>query len=112
MVDEALLAAAGTGLCERLRAMLEASGADAAVIDVAALADPDVGTVDALARVLLTARRLGRDVRLRHVSRRLCELLAFVGLDELVSPTGRGFRGRGEWAGRTAGTSARCRGRR
>lgn len=71
-------------LCERVRYLLTDSGADVAILDVAALTDPDVGTVDALARVLLTARRLGRDVRLRHASKCLLALLALAGLDDIV----------------------------
>jgi hypothetical protein len=49
------------------------------VCDVGALA-PDAVTVDALARLQLTARRLGMEMRLRHASSELQDLLAFVGL--------------------------------
>ena len=41
---------------------------------------PDAATVDALARLQLAARRLGLEIRLRHASSELQELLAFVGL--------------------------------
>ena len=60
------------------------------VCDVAAL-DPDAVTVDALARLQLRARRLGFAVVLRGSSRELRELLAFVGLDEVlrVEPGGQ-----------------------
>ena len=47
----------------------------------------DLELVDALARLQLTARRLGCSVRLRDPSDRLCELLALVGVaDVLVGP--------------------------
>ena len=49
------------------------------VCDVGSLA-PDAVTIDALARLQLTARRLGGEVRLRHASSELQELLDFVGL--------------------------------
>jgi ABC-type transporter Mla MlaB component len=72
------------GLCERVRVLADGSDAEVVVCDVGALVDPDAVTVDALARLQLTARRLGRRVRLRHASAELRELLAFVGLDEVV----------------------------
>ncbi len=53
------------------------------VCDVGALA-PDAGVVDALARLQLTARRLGVEIRLRHASSELQELLAFVGLRDVL----------------------------
>jgi hypothetical protein len=52
--------------------------------DVAGLEDPDMGTVDALARMALAARRLGCDVELRHARPDLLELLVLAGLDELA----------------------------
>jgi ABC-type transporter Mla MlaB component len=72
------------GLCERVRVVLEASGADLVVCDVGALIDPDAVAVDALARLQLMARRLGRHVRLHHASRELKELLAFMGLNDVL----------------------------
>jgi len=53
------------------------------VCDVGALAS-DVGAVDALARLQLIARRLGLEIRLRHASGELQELLAFVGLRDVL----------------------------
>lgn len=67
-------------LCERLGALLEGSDADLVVCDVGALDDPDAATVDALARLQLTARRHGRRVALRHARRALQDLLALAGL--------------------------------
>lgn len=51
--------------------------------DVAEL-KPDAVTVAALARIQLTARRLGREIRLRHASDTLLELVAFMGLAEIL----------------------------
>ena len=53
--------------------------------DVAAVADPDLATVEALARVELTAMRTGGGICLRGASVELLELLALCGLPfELV----------------------------
>lgn len=72
------------GLCERVRALLTTRGADVVTCDVAAVEHPDATAVDALARLQLTARRLGRSIRLRHAPDDLRELLALTGLsDEL-----------------------------
>jgi hypothetical protein len=51
----------------------------AIVCDASALA-ADLGTVDLLARLQLGARRRGSEVRLRHASAELEQLLDFVGL--------------------------------
>jgi anti-anti-sigma regulatory factor len=70
-------------LCERVRTLV-AGGDRRIVCDVAALTDPDVRTVDALARLQLTAKRLGGSIRLRGTSTRLEELLALIGLGEVM----------------------------
>jgi hypothetical protein len=59
--------------------------------DLGACVNPDLGTVDALARIQLVARRYGFYVRLQDVSRDLEELLAFAGLADvlLVEPLGQ-----------------------
>jgi hypothetical protein len=49
------------------------------VCDVGALA-PDAAAVDALARLQLTTKRLGYEIRLRNASVDLQDLLDFVGL--------------------------------
>ena len=50
----------------------------------------DLGTVDALARLRLAARRSGLELRLRHVSDELLELITFVGLAEALGLEPRG----------------------
>jgi ABC-type transporter Mla MlaB component len=72
------------GLCERGRVLLEGCVGDMVVCDVSALICPDAVTVDALARLQLTARRLGRQVQLRHACGELQELLALMGLSDVV----------------------------
>ncbi|MBA3552095.1 MAG: STAS domain-containing protein [Actinobacteria bacterium] len=74
------------GLCGRVRAALNRTHAELVVCDVSALADPDAVTVDALARLQLTARRLGRHVRLRHACGELRDLIALMGLQGVVRP--------------------------
>jgi len=71
-------------LCERVRLLLASSNAKLVICDVRALTKPDAATVDALARLQLTARRLGSQVRLRHACGALQDLLALVGLSEVV----------------------------
>ncbi len=71
------------GLCERVCAALDVSGADVALCDVGRV-DPDGETVDALARLQLAARRHGCRVRLQHASEELLELLAFTGLSDVL----------------------------
>jgi anti-anti-sigma regulatory factor len=71
-------------LCARVRLALEGSDAALVVCDVAALSHPDCVAADALARVQLTARRLGCGLRLRGVSPELRALLCFIGLSDDV----------------------------
>jgi ABC-type transporter Mla MlaB component len=52
--------------------------------DVSAVVDPDAATVDVLARLQLAAKRLGQELVLRPVPPELRELLALVGLDEVI----------------------------
>jgi ABC-type transporter Mla MlaB component len=92
------------GLAARVCALLEASTADVAVCDVRGV-EPDAVTVDALARLQLAARRHRCRVILRNASAELLDLVAFVGLEDVLAPTPDGP------ADRTAGTPARCRGR-
>jgi hypothetical protein len=72
------------GLCERVCALLEDSGTGVAVCDVRGV-DPDAVTIDALARLQLAARRHGCQVRLRHASNELRDLVAFMGLADVLT---------------------------
>ncbi len=55
-------------------------GASILVVDVGELVAPDAGTVDALARLMLSARRCGLEFKLTKVSERLAELIELAGL--------------------------------
>ena len=88
MVDE-WTAGAAAMLCDELRATRVAGGSGIVICDVGAVSHADVGTVDALARVQLVARRHGCQVRLRRASSELRELLGLVGLREIL-PCGPG----------------------
>ncbi|MDO0935853.1 STAS domain-containing protein [Streptomyces sp. DG2A-72] len=69
-----------TGLCDDVRALLEATGAEAVVCDVGGLGPPGLGTIDLLARLELAARRAGGRIRLRDPAPALHALLDLVGL--------------------------------
>jgi STAS domain len=74
-----------TALCDRAYDLVEEGPGDVLECDVAAVGAPDLITIEALARVELTAMRLGSGVRLRGASVELLELLALCGLPfELV----------------------------
>lgn len=81
VVTGPLVAGRAPELCDVARLLLESTGAGVLTCDVAAIGRPDAGTVDALARVALTARRLGRSVMLRDPCPRLQALLVLTGLD-------------------------------
>jgi ABC-type transporter Mla MlaB component len=71
------------GLCDRVCALLtDSPGADA-LCDVSGV-EPDAVTVDALARLQLGARRCGCRVRLRNASPELRELVALMGLTDVL----------------------------
>ncbi len=70
--------------CRRLLILLQEGEDGALVCDVGALVHADLRAVGDLARVQLAARRLGREVRLRHASRELQELLALTGLADVL----------------------------
>ncbi|MEU9794043.1 STAS domain-containing protein [Streptomyces sparsogenes] len=86
------------GLCARLRelASRDAEGRPV-VVDVGAVRTPDLAVLEALARLRLTARRLGRRIRLRGASGELRALLARAGLDAVLPaadlPRGEGACG-------------------
>jgi hypothetical protein len=52
--------------------------------DVGGIRDPDLGTVEALARLQLTARRLGRRMRIQGACGPLRDLLSLIGLEDFV----------------------------
>jgi ABC-type transporter Mla MlaB component len=72
------------GLRDRVCALLELTGASVALCDVTGV-PADAVTVDALARLQLAARRYGCQIRLRGASDSLCDLVAFMGLQDVLS---------------------------
>ncbi len=72
-------------LCRRVSTLLKRTHADLVVCDVAELVRPDLAAVDALARLQLTARREGAQIRLRHADDRLKELLKMAGLCDAIA---------------------------
>jgi ABC-type transporter Mla MlaB component len=71
------------GLCERVCTLLNGSGAAVARCDVTGI-HVDAVTVDALARLQLAAKRLSCQVRLCRASHELLELVAFMGLEDVL----------------------------
>jgi anti-anti-sigma regulatory factor len=69
-------------LCEELRVLLYGAGSAEVICDVGALTDPGLAAVEAVARLRLTARRLGSVLRLRDVQPGLKALLELTGLGD------------------------------
>jgi ABC-type transporter Mla MlaB component len=72
------------GLCERVCAHLRARGPGVSRCDVSGV-EPDAVTVDALCRLQLAARRLGCRVQLENASAELRDLIAFMGLRDVLT---------------------------
>jgi ABC-type transporter Mla MlaB component len=71
-------------LVDRLSRRLRRGGVAAVLVDVSEVRNPDIAYVDALARIRLGAHRHGCRVRLIGPRPRLLELLALVGLKDLL----------------------------
>jgi ABC-type transporter Mla MlaB component len=95
-----ILPADVSALCDRARAVIREELAAELECDVTGLAKPDLETVEALARVGLTARRLGTQIRLRGPSVELLDLLALCGLSVEVVLEGQREPEHREEAGR------------
>jgi ABC-type transporter Mla MlaB component len=70
-------------LCDRVSEVLRTYGDREILCDVRNL-HPDAVAVDALARLQLAARRHRSRIRLRHASAELLELVAFMGLGDVL----------------------------
>lgn len=75
--------------CDRVRVLLESNDVPAVMCDVRDVTVPDMVMVDALSRLVLIGRQLGRTVEFRHVSPGLRGLLDLVGLSDVVCEGGR-----------------------
>lgn len=71
------------GLYRRVRALMGERPADVFVCDVQGL-EADAVAVDALCRLQLAARRHSCRVRLRHASAELLDLVALMGLTDVL----------------------------
>jgi len=67
--------------------VLAVGGTEVASWPLAGSARPDLAVIDALARLALTARRLGGAIGLRDAGPELLGLIQFVGLDDLIAET-------------------------
>ena len=72
------------GLCDNVCALLRASDAELILCDVGAVVDPDVAAVEALARLRVATRRLGRRMHVQNASLDFESLLAFMGLGDVL----------------------------
>ena len=54
---------------------------DLIILDCASVPEPDLETIECIARVRLAARERGAEVRVENAGRRLRELLGFCGLE-------------------------------
>jgi ABC-type transporter Mla MlaB component len=77
-----------SALCHRLRSLIDQSHARLIICDVSILRPCDLMAIDALARLGLTARRLGCSIQLQGGSDDLLALIAFAGL-QAVLPVSR-----------------------
>jgi hypothetical protein len=85
VIDPAITRADIPVLCARLADLVRPCGAGGVIVcDVSAIVDGGAVVVDALARLRLTAQRLGADIRVRGMPLGLRQLLVFTGLDEIV----------------------------
>ncbi len=71
-------------LCDRVRSVLGARPRARVICDVGAIGDPDAVTVEALARMQLTATRLGSAIVLRDPCADLARLLDLCGMAAVV----------------------------
>jgi ABC-type transporter Mla MlaB component len=83
-VDGRVTADRASDLCARLRALLVGTRPEVVVLEVGGVVDPDLATVEAVARLQLTARRAGTSVELHYACERLRELLGLMGLRDVV----------------------------
>lgn len=74
-----------TELCENVRVLVDSDPGQVVEFDLGALSRADLGTIEVLARLQLTARRVGRRIRVCHPPAGLGDLLALLGLDSCAA---------------------------
>jgi anti-anti-sigma regulatory factor len=77
-------AATTVAWCARIRSTLEHGTTRVVVCDVGQIGGRAAGVIEALARMQLTARRSGGEIRFRHASPAVVELLELVGLAHVL----------------------------
>jgi ABC-type transporter Mla MlaB component len=85
-VDGLLAAHAVPRLCEQMVILVDCAGVARLEVDLGRLDQPDLATVDALARLALVARRRDARVTVRTANGALEQLLRLAGLGVLVTP--------------------------
>lgn len=83
-------------VCREVCSRLEDANGLRLVCDVGAIARPDALTLDALARIQLTARRLGRMGSVLGAGPELVRLLDLAGLDDVLPRVASGVEVRGQ----------------
>jgi S-adenosylmethionine/arginine decarboxylase-like enzyme len=79
-------AAARSVLCMQVRRLLQRVDVDVVTCDVAGV-PANLAALDALARLQLTARRLGGHIRLRGATPDVSRLIDFAGCDDVLPTT-------------------------
>jgi ABC-type transporter Mla MlaB component len=74
-------------LCRRVRRALRGTDDIVLICDLQRVTEPDVTVIEALARMQLTARRLGRSIELRHACPQVQELVRLAGLADVLPVT-------------------------
>lgn len=85
-VDGLLAAHAVPRLCEQMVILVDCAGVTRLEVDLGQLDQPDLATVDALARLALAAQRRDARVSVRTRNGALEQLLLLAGLGVLVTP--------------------------
>ena len=85
-VDGLLAAHAVPRLCEQMVILVDCAGVTRLEVDLGQLDQPDLATVDALARLALAARRRDARVSVCTTNGALEQLLRLAGLGVLVTP--------------------------
>jgi STAS domain len=85
-VDGLLAAHAVPQLCEQLVILVDCAGVGRLEVDLGRLDEPDLATIDALARLALVAGRHSARVSVRTKNGALERLLTLAGLGGLVAP--------------------------
>jgi anti-anti-sigma regulatory factor len=85
-VDGLLAAHAVPRLCEQLVILVDCAGVRRLTVDLGQLDQPDMATIDVLARLALAARKRGASVTVRTTNGALEQLLSLAGLTALVTP--------------------------